>query len=59
MIFANPTKHKRGGHLNGRKKLITQPLGLQISHRVWGEIPKERNLWKDKSGYRENPQEVV
>jgi len=41
------------------EKLITQPLGLQISYRVWGEIPKERNLWKDKSGYRENPQEVV
>ena len=41
------------------KSLSHSPLGLQISHRVWGEIPKERNLWKDKSVYKKNPQEVV
>ena len=39
-----------------------------LSHSPWdykyhivfgGELPEERNLWKDKSGYRENPQGIV
>ena len=41
------------------KQFSAYKMELQVSHSLCTEVPQTGNLWKNKSRYRSDPQEVM